>query len=160
MRTFCAGIVALVGALLVSGCAGSTNRSPTADRLQGKLAAAIQEKGREGEDARVDIKSVTDFAWDKMYIFPPYATTESIRRTIGEDNSGVNAVNIEGRDDINLLVFIDKGKVVQYAALPRRLGDFSISNLRKQQGFTPGEAVFQVMKEKDDENKVWLTLYQ
>lgn len=159
MRTFCCGIVALIWVVLLTGCSGSPNSALTADKLQEKLATAIQEGSDKG-NARVDIKSATDFTWDKMYVFPPYTTTESIRRTVGEDNSGIYSVNIESRDDINLLVFLEKGKVVRYVALPRRLGDFSVSDLRKQQGFNPNEVVFEVMKEKDDENRVWLTLYQ
>lgn len=75
-------------------------------------------------ESEINIKDFINFDWDKVFLIKPYTSQENIEKQIGvifKDPS-----NITLRDDIYLLIFLHKDKVVQYAELHRQKCDFSI----------------------------------
>ena len=121
----------------------STSRAYLIDRL----ATQINEQ-RKTNSATVRLKDVTDFEWDKIYVFPPYTTVKEIHTALGYDWEEATNTGIEMFDSYNLLVFTRLGKVVGYLKYPLNLGDFrGIYADRKQRGFTPEEAIFKISVE-------------
>lgn len=134
------------------------DRSPKVQREQFAqlLVTAITQNWETEEDVVIQLGALTPFGWERVYIFPPYATAEQIRGSLGFDWPKAMRIGIERRDDINLLVFVRDKKVVQYVAFPRVHGDFS--ELATPSGFSPGEAVFIVEKEGNGQPRFILRL--
>jgi hypothetical protein len=87
------------------------------------LEKSIYSMVKDRTNKEIEVNSIADFKWDKAYLFEPYSTEEHIEKQLGvkyEDPS-----NISRRDDIYLLVFLNEGKVVQYAEINRQKGNFS-----------------------------------
>lgn len=87
-----------------------------------KLEASILSIVEANKVDKIDINSLTDFTWDKAFIFTPYTPQERINEQLGvcfKDPS-----NLHMRDDIYLLVFLNEEKVVQYAKIYRQQSDF------------------------------------
>ena len=87
-----------------------------------KLEASILSIVKADKVDKIDIHSLTDFTWDKAFIFQPYTDQERINEQLSvrfKDPS-----NIDIRDDIYLLVFLNEDKVVQYAEINRQQSDF------------------------------------
>lgn len=75
----------------------------------------------------ININSLTDFNWEKAFIFPPYTTQESMNDQLGIDY--IDSSNISSRDDINVIIFLNKGKVTRIAEIARRYGDLVTDTL-------------------------------
>jgi hypothetical protein len=90
----------------------------------------------------VNIASLTDFQWDKAYVFPPYTPVEVMRDNLGiqsyKDWSGLGF-----RDDINLLVFLHGDQIVHYAEMNIKDGHF-VQN--EELSFTPSHATLPVQR--------------
>ncbi len=115
------------------------------DYLANKLATHIQQRRESDKNAIVSLKDVTDFEWDRIYVFPPYTSVKEIHTALGYDWDEAENTGIHMFDSFNLLVFTRAGKVVGYVKYPHTLGDFGgIYEHRKQKGFAPDEAVFMV----------------
>jgi|SRR5688572_13227857 len=71
------------------------------------------------EMAFIDLSIIATFSWDKLYIFGPYTSSEMINESLGIKWLGIYSTSIEYNDGIALLVFTNKGKVVQYLEYPR-----------------------------------------
>lgn len=83
-----------------------------------KLEESIHSIVKEEKKDVIDINSLTEFTWDKAFIFYPYTQQETINEQLGvyfRDRS-----NIDRRDDIYLVVFLNDGKVVHYAEIKRQ----------------------------------------
>ena len=93
----------------------------------------------------LDLNTVTDFKWDKVYIVTPY----SILKTIFEENK-IKPANIdksiETLDNINLVVFTLNKTIVAYVNLPRNIGDFYFQRYME---FDKSVAVFNIAKDKN-----------
>jgi hypothetical protein len=90
------------------------------------------------KDSKVDLNELTDFAWDRAYLFPPYTDQATINEKLGftfEDPS-----NIKTRDDIYLLIFVNNDKAVQYAEVTRNYGEL----IPKNDVITPSHAILKV----------------
>ncbi|WP_349409889.1 hypothetical protein [Pseudalkalibacillus sp. SCS-8] len=72
----------------------------------------------------IDLNELTDFTWDTAYLFTPYTTQESINKHLGVTFKDPS--NIDHRDDIFLLIFMEGGDVIQYAEISREHGDLSV----------------------------------
>jgi hypothetical protein len=123
--------------------------------LQERLAAVIERKRGSGERMLVDLRAISDFSWDTLYIFTPYTPIETVRDALGFDWPKAAEIEINKRDDINLLVFVSRGEVVQFLEYPRSRGDFY--KVREPYGLACDEAVFEVKEE--DHGQPWLVLY-
>ncbi|WP_273833634.1 hypothetical protein [Guptibacillus sedimenti] len=91
----------------------------------------------------IRVKSLTNFEWEEAFLFTPYSTQGSIEKQLGfyfKDPS-----NLEMRDDIYLMVFVNGGKVVQYVELDRHTSDFSIGD---KDHLTPKKDVISIERNK------------
>jgi len=99
-----------------------------------------------GAGTVVRIASLTDFAWESVHVFGPYASQEAINHELGFAWPEAARTGISGSDGIALLVFVRDGAVVRYVAQPRREGDFA--HVKMPGGLSPSEAVFVVRIEE------------
>ena len=112
------------------------------EKFSRKFAAEV-EKTREADDlAQIRIQDLTDFAWDRVHIFTPYLTNETIDKNLGYVWQPARRIGMYQRDDIILLVFTKNGKVVFYVGISRGLGD--LDGNYKEGGYSPDEAIFKV----------------
>jgi hypothetical protein len=121
------------------------------------LEIAIGKKRNTPGKVKVSLKEVTDFEWDRVYIFTPYTPLKEIDEALGFQWMQARKFQLERRDDINLLVFTASGEVVGYLKYPRHYGDFS--GLKNPEGYSAAEATFNVeTKGSDGEGGAWLVL--
>jgi hypothetical protein len=135
MRRGHRGVLEIVTGVVISmaSCASSPDQD-----LAGRISAAAQAS----DVGVVNVPAVAPFAWDRFFVFPPYATSSTVAKELGSSWSG--SARIEMRDDIALLVFVDQGRVVRFVEQPRRSGDFS--ECHRPGGFARSEAVFRCAK--------------
>ena len=88
------------------------------------------------------ISSVTEFQWDKLFIFGPYTPEKKIHEQLGYNWAEAEKTHIDSSDTFHLLVFVNNGKVVRYFKLPRTIGDFQ--GIETYNVFTPGNDEFEV----------------
>ena len=103
--------------------------------LEHFIHSIVEDKSK----SEINIQSLTDTDWDKAFLFTPYSTTGGMEEQLGikfKDKS-----NIDLRDDIYLLVFLNKGKVVQYVEIKRHGSDFSIG---EKKYLTPTDDVISI----------------
>lgn len=100
--------------LLVSGCV-QQNKT---------VESKFDERLTEGNPTEMNISELTDFTWDKAFLFDPYTPEESMNDRLGVNYKDKSNISI--RDDIFLLVFMADGKIVQYAELARAKNNYSI----------------------------------
>lgn len=112
-------------------------------RLSLSLASAI-EQASQTKPALLVIASVTDYAWDKMFIFGPYTPEATIQKSLGSPWEGARKSGIESNDSFCLLVFMHNGKVIQSGSFSRASGDFA--GLSSTNALSPSEAVFKISR--------------
>ncbi|WP_234396931.1 hypothetical protein [Bacillus massiliglaciei] len=118
--------VVILSLLLLVGCAQHNKE------LEKSFSSIVEEKSKN----EIDVKSITNFDWEKAYLFTPYTPQESINEQLGVDFH--DRSSIDYRDDIYLLVFLHDDKVVQYAEMDRQqTADFSIG---EKEYLTPSNA--------------------
>ena len=103
---------------LLASC--NQNRIDRNTELEESIHSLVEEQ----KVSEIKINSLTNFDWDQAFLFLPYTTEESIEEQLGvefEDPS-----QIDSRDDIYLLVFMNDQQVVQYAEIDRLKSDFSV----------------------------------
>ncbi|SFL90669.1 hypothetical protein SAMN04487943_10535 [Gracilibacillus orientalis] len=105
--------------------------------LEESIYSVVGDKNK----SEISIKTLTSFDWDKALLFTPYSTQENIEEQLGADFKDPS--NIDIRDDIYLLVFLNKDKVVQYVEIARQGADFSMG----EKGYlTPSEDVIRIKR--------------
>jgi len=126
-------------------------------RFIGKLDAAVVKERSNDNVSDIRLKELTDFAWDRVHIFNPYTTNEKIDTDLDNAWRSAGQTSIDTLDNIILLIFTNKGKVVFYIDLPRYPVD--LRGNYKQGGYSPDEAIFKVVKgAKQDNGHPWLHL--
>nr|WP_244516684.1 hypothetical protein [Alkalicoccus daliensis] len=123
--TFCSFIIL---SFLLLGC------SDTGAAQNVPVEAVIHSIVEDETNSELSLSKVTEFSWEKAWLIEPYTTQESINDQLGtfyEDPS-----NIEQRDDIYLLVFMNDTKVVSYAEIERQQCSL---NIGAQDYLTPAE---------------------
>ena len=137
----------LIVALTLVACGCSRGDSTLGDRITAKVS--------EGPGTTVRLADLTDFHWQRLYVFGPYASQQRIDDTLGfswPDPSG-----IQSSDSLVLLVFVDGSRVVSYVEQPRSAGDFA--GLDRQRPWTPSDAVFVVRNDpQENPGGQWLTV--
>ncbi len=121
--------------LLLVGCSQSDVQHNT--NLEESIYSVVGDKNK----SEINIKSLTTFDWEKAFLFTPYSTQEGIEEQLGADFKAPS--NIDIRDDIYLLVFLNKDKVVQYVEIERQGSDFSIG---EKEYLTPSEDVISIKR--------------
>ena len=107
-------------------------------RFENDLAERIRTEVKR-DSSVLNLKSVTDFEWDHVFVFGPYTPKSRIDETLGEKWRGSAA--IESDDGINLVVFTLNHRIVRYAELGRYI-DFNLQP--NTSGWSPQSANFRV----------------
>jgi len=115
------------------------------NKINSSVSFAIAKKVSVGEDTTITIANLTNFKWDKLYIFSPYANRESIENTIGIKFLKENDIQEYVSEGDTFLVFTKDDKVIHYFNHPRGKGDFS--GYKDIKYFTPENAKFKVVHE-------------
>jgi len=129
-------ITIVLCAILISGCGGVNEKSPTAKK--------IEQVVRREAGMIFTMKTMTDFQWDRLFVFHPYESRRGIHEAIGIDFLKDDEIPdiVEERDCF--LVFVKEGRVVEYFTYPRFKGDFEPLS-EKTGGFSPEEAILEVV---------------
>src|SRR6266571_2005869 len=72
----------------------------------------------------VTVSALTDFQWDKLFIFGPYTPVQKIHAQLGFEWADAEKTHIGSSDTYYLLVADEDGKVIRHVTLPRTVGDF------------------------------------
>lgn len=115
------------------------------------FSVVVKKRGSE-DRVMVSLNELTDFQWQRMFIFVPYTPIQKIHKSLGFEWDRAEKTNVHMRDDICLLVFVSNNQVVQYVEYPRNYGDFS--EIHIERGFSPSEALFEVVEAERGES--WL----
>jgi len=134
----------LVFALLANACSTDGDNA-----LGGAIARVVQGGG----GATLRVADLTDFQWERLYVFAPYTTPAQIDRELGFPCPSTRRANIEARDDVALLLFVEDRRVVRHLAHKRGKGDFS--RLHHPGGYAKSEAVFEVDRSRGWPFLVW-----
>jgi len=122
----------------LSACASSFNKLDE-DSLQNQIIINIQK--HHGEEINFK-EAMSGFSWEKVYIFSPHTSVESVNKQIGFKWL-VHKQGIQFRDDINLVAFVKGRKVIYSVEIPRKYGDFV---LHSQNGFDKNHSVLKIKK--------------
>ncbi|MEH7331065.1 hypothetical protein V7161_00090 [Neobacillus drentensis] len=128
-------IIVIFSLYLLVGCSDSNVLQNK--KLEEFIYTVVEDKSK----SEIDITSLAKFTWDKAFIFPPYTTQVSIDEQL--DVHFKDPSNIDTRDDIYLLVFLNKGKVVQYEEIKRQKSDFSVG---EKKFLTPSSASIKIVR--------------
>lgn len=126
------GITVLIELL---GCAGSSNR--IANDFCKAAHTALSNRVN-----TVSISSVTDFKWDKVFVFSPYTPEKSIDAELGYNWSAPAKARVAASEAEYLIVFTKDGKVVRSSEWSRKCGDFEL--LKSGHLFPYGADIFSV----------------
>lgn len=141
--------MAIAMALLASAC------SSVDDRVSAAIGSAV----RDQQMPEIRIAALTDFAWEKVYLFGPYAPRAHICEVLGvEARQCERVVPFESVDDgIMSLAFVSGTQVVRYARHRRLNGDFT--PVVSRQPILASEAVFKVVPSGvSQDGRPWLKL--
>lgn len=69
----------------------------------------------------ISLATMTEFEWDKLCIIPPYTSKSDLNKRLGI--IWVFGPSLD-HDQLQMLVFMNKGKVVSYSILDRSIYDF------------------------------------
>ena len=101
----------IIGAVLITGlgiAARATQGFPDIE-----LAERLEQASAAGDPLLAD---VTDFAWDRVCVFPPHLPKETVDERLGLAWGVVGGGEFEDR---NLVVFVDGDRVVKHMYLRR-----------------------------------------
>ncbi len=96
------GIIIL--SLLIVGCSNVQENTELGESIHSTIVDVSNNE--------ISLKSLTDFEWEKAFLFTPYSSEEEIEKYLGVKFN--DSSNIRMRDDLYLLVFMNEEKVVQY----------------------------------------------
>jgi hypothetical protein len=108
--------VFILFSLLLAGC-GSVQHNKD---LEESINLIVEDKN----NSEINLTSLTSFDWEKAFLFTPYSPHKEIEEQLGVNFSDPS--DIDWRDDIYLLVFMYKEKVIQYVEVERHGADFTI----------------------------------
>lgn len=115
--------VVLFSFLLLIGCTDSNIKRST--ELEQDIQSAIIMVS-DSSNSKIYINALVNFEWDKAFLIKPYTSEEEIEEQVGvkfKDQS-----NISSRDDIYLLIFLNRDKVIRYVEIDRLKTSFSLGD--------------------------------
>jgi hypothetical protein len=133
-------LVVLVGLLLTAGVTEVMSPQLTRYELSRRLDRLVLQATAPDGSGVVDIGELDQFAWDRLYVFTPYTPHTTVDAALGFEWTKVHEIDIERRDDINLLVLARGRFVAAYLELPRSRLDFA--HIADDHKFTPSSAQF------------------
>jgi len=135
-------VIIIAFILILAGCSG--RRTNDTAELEAEISAVVWAKVGNANRVYLDFRRLAPFAWQRLFVFPPYTAREDIYSSLGFHWDGVEQLSIEDRDSNTLLVFVQDRTVTRYLEHPRVQGDFSM--LQAGHGYTPDEAYFEVVE--------------
>lgn len=129
-------LLLLCGLVFLDGCKSSEIKEDVA--LKNIIIETVQ-KSKE-----IDFTKITNFEWDKMYVFTPYSMPKAILNKDGISISN-SEFNIEILDTINMIGFVKSDKLVAFVELPRNYGGVDLTNYIK---FRKEETKFNISQDK------------
>ena len=130
--------IALAAVTVIAGC--GEERSPERDLLTAAIEQASRAAAAERPRRVVEIRLLTDFAWDRAYVFVAYAYDEDVEKALGF-RAPVPAPDSEHE---NLIVFVRGREVVGSAA---NLQQVELGCLAEVRPLTP--ATFRYLVRRD-----------
>jgi hypothetical protein len=131
------GLLAVLLIGIVAGC------GPFWDGIGGS-SDEIADAVKQGKPFR--LADVTDFEWDRFYVFGPYLSNDRVDRELGFDwGKGENS-DYKVREGGSLLVFVRDGEVVHAFDQPDTDGNFVCVG---QDPLTPEQAVLRVKQVRE-----------
>lgn len=124
-------MIVILSILLLRGCSQHTQQHK-------ELEEAIYSVVKDSQNSEIDIAMLTDFTWEKAFLITPYTPQESIEEQI---KGFKDPSNIDYRDDIYLLVFLNEGEAIYYVEIDRLQSDFS---MKEQDYLTPTKSVIKI----------------
>ena len=128
--------------ILLFSIAGCRNSESIAERLYSKCG--------DKQECRQPLKDVTDFEWEKVYVFPVGASLDEIDQTLG--------LHYKQWEDIGeKIIFVSKGQVVYhedyfpYPEMKNGTVRFELTNPPYKSGYN--EAVFSVERKETEGGK-------
>ena len=144
-------ILLLLIVLFICRCSGNGNIEREIKNTISKVCI--------NNDCRIVISKLTDFKWDKMFVFDSPVSLETITEAIGTDYPGYVEFS-------RTLIFMNKGSIVYYENNPSKIETFTpgqvIFNYHhsvKYKMFLPNNAIFKVKTKTSDEGDYYI-LYQ
>lgn len=113
MRGRTSTAIAAIGLSATLACGGEA-------AVRRSMAAAVAR----GPGTRLVLAEHAPFGWDKVCVLGPYTSDDRVDAITGLQGAARQAHDIGSSDAINLLMFIDDGRIVASIAHPRRQGDF------------------------------------
>ena len=95
------------------------------------ILAQINSTLEDASQKDIALNQLTDFSWNKVHLATPYSDLRQDLLDSGIKNININTYNIAQREDINLLVFIEKNSVVKILPLSRIYIDFQAENAQQ-----------------------------
>ena len=109
--------------LLIASTAVSCGSSPISNSIDRTVARGV--------GTPLVIAEHAPFAWDRVCIFGPYTSDETIDSVTGIKGASGHSFDVGISEAVNVLVFVDKSRVVESIAYTRRGGDFGPELVRK-----------------------------
>ena len=148
-------LIAFVIAVVCLGAVYAWVFSNRDEAIEG-LAQSIERAAASGGDDVLNLAARTEFAWDRVYILPPYTDAQAVADRLGAAaGEAAEQTDIATRDDVTVLAFSRDGTLVQVIAFPRDRGDFSVVD--RPRAFERADAIFYVepMPGQADWLNVW-----
>ena len=136
-RRYNSAIAIAASTMAILGCDGQGDQ---------RLAGLIEAEVKKADPAIVRMSALTTFVWDRLFIFDPYTSAETIEDELGFSWSRSDM--IEMVDQFALLVFVKGKSVVRFVAKSRGAGDFA--GAHRKGGFGREDAVFRCSKTSND----------
>ncbi len=127
-------ILCVLALALVLAACGLTQSHPVSE--------AIAEKVSSDENALIVVAELTDFEWDRLYVFDPYTPKDHIHKKLNQEFLKPWEMDFGVEETETLLVFTNRSKVVDYFFHNRDRGDFA--GLKGPDWFTPDTAKFKI----------------
>ncbi|UZR94837.1 hypothetical protein [Chondrinema litorale] len=89
------------------------------------LGEQMNSKMSESPGEEVHLSEIAQFNWDTVYIAHPYSNLDKIEKELDINLNEVQFTQIDQRDDVCLLLFIDDKKLIKPILVPRHIFDFS-----------------------------------
>lgn len=110
--------------LYLTGCHNYSN----------KVAQVLSKKCSDNNRTIINISELTNYQWDRLYIFFPYWDGESIQKVVGQDfltpgdwkEISKYSVNYGIQESDTMFVFLNNGNVVDHFIFWRVSGDFEV----------------------------------
>src|SRR5688500_10513609 len=101
VRPLCLFLTVASCPVALLGC--DNTQAPQAGNAAATLGAAITRAAAAQPGERIDLAKLSDFDWQRLYIFGPHARESEIESALGFDWLGVSKTKIAKSDEVSLL---------------------------------------------------------